>query len=273
MAVDESQVLIDGGVQTKASTKLSAGQVVTMLSDPIVQAPAVLGDSTVVFGVVQEDPSVIVVDKPAGLVVHPAPGHPDRTLCNGLLARFPEVANVGDRARPGIVHRLDRMTSGLLVVARTDQAYRSLSEQLAEHRVERTYTCVVVGHPAARAGVVDAPIGRSRRNPLRMTVATGAKPARTHFEVVELFEDPKYALMRCRLETGRTHQIRVHMSSIGHPVLGDEFYGGERPGNGLERMFLHASELGFEHPVSGEWTDVSSPLPDDLGNWLTTRSL
>ncbi len=143
-------------------------------------------------------------------------------LCNGLLDRFPDVEGVGDPTRPGIVHRLDRMTSGLLVVARTDQAYRSLTEQLAEHRVERVYLCVIVGHPAAKAGVVDAPIGRSRRNPLRMTVATGAKPARTHFEVLERFEDPECALLRCRLETGRTHQIRVHMSSIGHPVLGDD---------------------------------------------------
>ncbi|MCZ7630462.1 MAG: RluA family pseudouridine synthase [Microthrixaceae bacterium] len=166
-----------GSPVTKASTKLVAGQVVSLHFDPLPESEPVTADEDVVFGVVHADSSLIVVDKPAGLVVHPAPGHRGGTLCNGLLARFADVAGVGDPARPGIVHRLDRMTSGLLVVARTSEAHGSLVAQLADHSVDRGYTAVVLGHPGANTGVVDAPIGRSRRNPMRMTVAVGAKDA------------------------------------------------------------------------------------------------
>lgn len=267
-AVSAGKVLLDGSPVTKASARLARGQIVSLRSDPGPVRERVCADEDVAFGVVHADSSLIVVDKPAGLVVHPAPGHPDRTLCNGLLARFSDVGEVGDPARPGIVHRLDRMTSGLLVVARTPEAHRSLVVQLADHSVDRAYTAVVLGHPEANAGVVDAPIGRSRRNPLRMTVAAGAKDARTHFEVQESFEDPECALLGCRLETGRTHQIRVHMATIGHPVAGDELYGGERPGLGLPRMFLHASSLGFVHPATGGHVRYTSPLPADLAEWL-----
>lgn len=267
-AVAAGQVWIEGEAVTKASTKVVQGQVVSLHFDPFPEAEPLSTDDDVDFGVVYVDSSVIVVDKPAGLVVHPAPGHPDGTLCNGLLARFADVAEVGDPARPGIVHRLDRMTSGLLVVARTPEAHSSLVAQLSDHSVDRVYTAVVLGHPETSTGVVDAPIGRSRRNPLRMTVAVGAKDARTHFEVQESFDDPACTLLRCRLETGRTHQIRVHMATIGHPVAGDDLYGGERPGLGLPRMFLHASSLGFVHPETGERVSYTSPLPPDLAEWL-----
>lgn len=268
-AVADGQVLLEGGPVTKASTRLTCGQVVSLLLDPKPEREPVAADDDVSFGVVHADSHVVVVDKPAGLVVHPAPGHPDGTLCNGLLARYADLAGVGDPTRPGIVHRLDRMTSGLLVVARTPEAHRSLVAQLADHSVDRRYCAVVLGHPEANAGVVDAPIGRSRRNPLRMTVAAGAKDARTHFEVRESFEDPDCALLECRLETGRTHQIRVHMATVGHPVAGDDMYGGERPGLGLPRMFLHASSLGFVHPATGGHVNYVSSLPADLADWLS----
>lgn len=266
--ISSGEVLVDGAAVTKGSTRLSEGQVVSFPSEVRSAPTPVAADDTVRFEVIYADPSVIVVDKPPGLVVHPAPGHPDGTLCNGLLSRFGELAGVGDPDRPGIVHRLDRMTSGLLVVARTAEAHRSLVAQLSDHSVQREYTAVVLGQPEARAGVVDAPIGRSRRNPLRMTVAAGAKAARTHFEVVEVFEEPRCALVVCRLETGRTHQIRVHMASIGHPVAGDDLYGGVREGSGPPRMFLHASSLGFVHPASGDHVGFTSPLPPDLARWL-----
>lgn len=270
-AVAAGEVWVGGSPVTKASTKLVAGQVVSLHFDPLPESEPVTADEDVVFGVVHADSSLIVVDKPAGLVVHPAPGHRGGTLCNGLLARFADVAGVGDPARPGIVHRLDRMTSGLLVVARTSEAHGSLVAQLADHSVDRGYTAVVLGHPGANTGVVDAPIGRSRRNPMRMTVAVGAKDARTHFEVEESFDDPDCALLGCRLETGRTHQIRVHMASIGHPVAGDDLYGGDRSGVGVPRMFLHASSLGFVHPATGEHVEYASPLPPDLAEWLEIR--
>ncbi len=264
-------VTVDETVVTKAGTKLAAGQVVSFPAPGEPSANEVEPDETVRFDVVHADPAVVVVDKPAGLVVHPAPGHPDGTLCNGLLARYPEIAEVGEPSRPGIVHRLDRATSGLLVVARTPEAHADLVAQLAAHRVERVYTAVVVGRPESDHGVVDAPIGRSRRNPLRMTVAIGAKPARTHFEVRERFADPDCTLVRCRLETGRTHQIRVHMASVGHPVVGDDLYGAHRSALDAPRMFLHACVLGFTHPSSGEQQRFESGLPDDLAGWLAKR--
>lgn len=267
-AVERGEVLVDGEVAHRGSERLREGQLVELTFHPDPTTPVPEPQPGIEFGVVHEDPSVIVVDKPSGLVVHPGPGHAGGTLCNGLLGRFPDLAEVGDPRRPGIVHRLDKMTSGLLVVARSASAYDHLVEQLAHHRVERTYSAVVLGHPEARHGVVDAPIGRSRRNPLRMTVAAGAKDSRTHFEVLEDFEEPPCALMRCRLETGRTHQIRVHMASIGHPVAGDDLYGGVRNGVGVSRIFLHAEGLGFVHPDSGEEVHFSSTLPTELADWL-----
>ena len=207
-----------------------------------------------------EDEHLLVVDKPAGLVVHPAPGHATGTLVHGLLAL--DVEGGDEPERPGIVHRLDRDTSGLLVVARSQEAHRRLQELVREREVEREYLALVVGCPRSRAGRIEAPIGRDRRDATRHSLDTDTpREAITHFEVEELLRGR--ALLRVRLETGRTHQIRVHLEAIGLPVAGDPVYG--RAGElGLERQFLHAARLAFVHPFTGEPVDVSSPLPADL---------
>jgi len=215
--------------------------------------------------VVHVDDDVIVVDKPAGLVVHPGAGQTAGTLVNGLLATYPEIASVGAPERPGIVHRLDKGTSGLLVVARTQIAYDSLVTQLSERSVERRYLALVWGRFDSAAGAVDAPVGRGYGNPTKMAVSAGGRPARTSYRVLQLFTQPaKATLVACKLETGRTHQVRVHLAAIGHPVVGDDRYGGARPSIDPGRPFLHASQLGFDHPVSGERLRFSSNLPPEL---------
>jgi 23S rRNA pseudouridine1911/1915/1917 synthase len=201
-----------------------------------------------------------VVDKPAGLVVHPAPGHAEGTLVHGLLAYDVEGGEEPDR--PGIVHRLDRDTSGLLVVARSPEAHRRLQELVQSRALTREYLALVVGRPQSRRGTIDAPIGRDRRDPMRQSLDTDTpREAVTHFEAEELL--PRHALLRVTLETGRTHQIRVHLEAIDLPVAGDPLYG--RAGElGLERQFLHATRLAFDHPFTGVRVDVTSPLPADL---------
>ena len=215
------------------------------------------------------DDEVIVVDKPAGLVVHPGAGVHQGTLVNGLLARFPDLADVGDATRPGIVHRLDKGTSGLMVVARTQAAYAALVDQLQARSVDRRYKALVWGSPDTAKGLVDAPIGRSQRTPTRMVVSARGKEARTRYEVLESFSDPvEVSLLECRLETGRTHQIRVHLAAIGHAVVGDDRYDGARQSLVCPRPFLHADRLSFVHPRSGERCDFTSPLPADLEELL-----
>jgi 23S rRNA pseudouridine1911/1915/1917 synthase len=208
--------------------------------------------------VVHLDEAVAVIDKPAGLVVHPAPSHRGPTLVDQLA----DVLGGGDPGRPGIVHRLDKDTSGLLVVARTEEAQRALAAQVAGREVERVYLALVRGHLESRTGTIDAPIGRERRTRTRMAVAgAGAREARTHFTVLELLPADSY--IEVKLETGRTHQIRAHLAAIGHPLVGDPTYGeGER--HGLNRQFLHAHRLAFAHPSSGERLDFTSGLPPDL---------
>lgn len=264
--VRDGAVLVDGVAATRGADRLASGAELTI---DLVEAPepvALAADPTVEVPVVHADDEVIVVDKPADLVVHPGAGHVDGTLAQGLLARYPEIAGVGGADRPGIVHRLDRGTSGLLVVARTTVAYDSLVAQLAERSVDRRYRTLVWGHPEATRGVVDAPIGRSPRSPTKMAVTEKGKPARTRYEVERLFTEPvDVALLTCVLETGRTHQIRVHLSAIGHPVVGDDRYRGVRQSLRSPRTFLHAEHLGFTHPTSGERLAFDSALPDDLG--------
>ena len=272
--VAEGGVRLDGAVITSGARRVAAGEALAVeiqLRDDPFPLPDVEVDFTPVF----EDRDVIVVDKPAGLVVHPGAGHDRGTLVNGLLARYPEIAEVGDPYRPGIVHRLDRGTSGLLVVARTDRAHRSLVEQMRCHDPERLYSALVRGHPQASAGVVDAPVGRSSRNPMRMTVTDRGRPARTHYEVERRYVEPApVCLLTCRLETGRTHQIRVHLQAIGHHVIGDPTYGAGRGGDilGLSRPFLHARSLSFSHPVGGHTVRAESPLPPDLAEVLESLS-
>jgi 23S rRNA pseudouridine1911/1915/1917 synthase len=207
-----------------------------------------------------EDDHLLVVDKPAGLVVHPAPGHARGTLVHGLLAY--DVEGGDEPERPGIVHRLDRDTSGLLVVARSPEAHRALQKLVQTRELTREYLALVVGRPRSRSGTIDAPIGRDRNDPLRNSLDTDSpRDAVTHFELEELLA--RHALLRMTLETGRTHQIRVHLAAIDLPVAGDPVYG--RPGElGLERQFLHAARLAFEHPITGEPVDISSPLPPEL---------
>jgi 23S rRNA pseudouridine1911/1915/1917 synthase len=260
-------IRVDGAVPAK-SHRLHAGATVELLAEPEPERVPVAEDVEV--HVVAADDAVIVVDKPAGLVVHPGAGHEHGTLVQGLLARYPELAGVGDARRPGIVHRLDRDTSGLLIVARAADAYDRLVADLAAHAVERRYLALVRGVPDAARATVDAPIGRSARQPTRMAVRSGGRPARTTYEVLARDGDDA-ALLECRLETGRTHQIRVHLAAIGHPVVGDAAYGSAA--GSLDRPFLHAYALAFTHPRTGERQAFESALPEDLRAALEERGI
>ena len=229
---------------------------------------ALVPDESVEFEVVHEDEAVIVVNKPIGLVVHPGAGRNDSTLAHGLLARYPEIAEVGAVERPGIVHRLDRDTSGLLICARTNEALTYLSEALSARQMHRSYLTIVAGCPEAPTGTIDAPIGRSRRSRTRMTVTEDGREARTHYEVLETWRYPDPAsLLRCTLDTGRTHQIRVHLRAINSPVLGDSIYGKKDP-FGVGRPLLHAAEISFLHPVSAEEMWFTSEPPADFRHAL-----
>jgi 23S rRNA pseudouridine1911/1915/1917 synthase len=254
--LESGAVRVDGRSLGK-SHRLAGGEQVEFEAPE--QQPTELAPEQMDLRIAYEDEHLVVVDKPAGLVVHPAPGHATGTLVHGLLAH--DVAG-GDADRPGIVHRLDRDTSGLMVVARSEEAYRRLQDLVRERAVEREYAALVVGRPRSRSGRIEAPIGRDRRDPLRHSLDTETpREAVTSFEVNELL--PEHALLDVRLETGRTHQIRVHLSAIGLPVAGDPVYG--RPHElGLERQFLHARRLAFPHPCSGGRVEVESPLPADL---------
>ena len=264
--VADEDVLV-GGEPVPKSHRLVEGEVVELLGAP--SPPELPGPEPVPIDVRHVDDDIVVVVKPAGLVVHPGPGHAHGTLVHGLLERFPEMAAVGDPARPGIVHRLDRDTSGLMVVARSADAYTGLVSALAAREVDRRYLALVSGELASPRGVVDAPIGRSTRQRTRMAVTETGRPARTGYEVRSVWPDVSVSLLECRLETGRTHQIRVHLAAIGHPVVGDGAYGGNRSGIALDRPFLHARRLSFAHPVTGEVLDFEEPLPADLAAVLT----
>jgi 23S rRNA pseudouridine1911/1915/1917 synthase len=249
-------VRVDGRARPK-SHRLTGGEELELERLPEVGERLVAED--VPMRIVYEDEHLLVLDKPAGIVVHPAAGHPSGTLVHGLLAH--DVAG-GDADRPGIVHRLDRDTSGLMVVARSDEVHRRLQSLVRGRELERHYRALVVGRPRSRRGTIEAPIGRDRRDPLRRSLDSDKpRPAVTHFELVELL--PRHALLDVRLETGRTHQIRVHLAAIDLPVAGDPVYG--RPNElGLKRQFLHAARLAFAHPVTGQGIETVSPLPDDL---------
>jgi len=255
--VEGGGVLVDGRARPK-SHRLAGGEELEF--EPPAPPASVLVPEQLDLVVPYEDEHLLVVDKPAGLVVHPAPGHATGTLVHGLLAH--DVEGGEEPERPGIVHRLDRDTSGLLVVARSPEAHRRLQALVQERGLTREYLALVVGRPRSRRGTVDAPIGRDRHDPLRQSLDTDTpRESVTHFEVEELLGG--HASLRVRLETGRTHQIRVHLAAIDLPVAGDPLYG--RSGDlGLHRQFLHAARLAFAHPFTGAAVDVSSPLPDDL---------
>jgi 23S rRNA pseudouridine1911/1915/1917 synthase len=258
-------VLVDGRSRAK-SHKLEGGEELEF--EPPAPRTSTLEPQEMELVIPYEDEHLLVVDKPAGLVVHPAPGHARGTLVHGLLAY--DVEGGDEPERPGIVHRLDRDTSGLLVVARSPEAHRRLQELVQARELTREYLALVVGRPRSRRGTIEAPFGRDRHDALRQSLDTETpRDAVTHFEVERLL--PRHALLRVTLETGRTHQIRVHLAAIDLPVAGDSLYG--RPGElGLERQFLHAARLGFEHPMTGERIDVSSSLPADLEESLERAS-
>jgi 23S rRNA pseudouridine1911/1915/1917 synthase len=258
--VDDGRITVNGRVARPSFTLRGGEQVVVTVPPP---QPTTLQPEAIPLCVVYEDADVVVVDKPAGMVVHPAPGHAGGTLANALLARYPEM-QINGGVRPGIVHRLDQDTSGLLVVARHDRAMQALTEQQRARTMLKIYLAAVEGRFKEPEGVIDAPIGRHPADRLRMAVTPSGREARTHYKVVE--ELGAYTLLELRLETGRTHQIRVHLLHRSRPILGDQTYGARkgRQSFGLTRQFLHAHRLGFRHPSSGEWCEFSSPLPADL---------
>ena len=217
--------------------------------------------------VVYEDEDVIVVNKPKGLVVHPAPGHPDGTLVNALLYHCGDsLSGINGELRPGIVHRIDRDTSGLIIAAKNDFAHVKLAEQLQDHTLARTYRCIVTGNLREDTGTVNAPIGRCPADRKKMAVVAGGRNAVTHWTVLERYPGVNY--VECRLETGRTHQIRVHMAYIGHPILGDTVYGNKKPVPGLQGQCLHAVGLQFIHPRTGELVKLACPLPEEFEKQL-----
>ena len=233
---------------------------------PPARSPEDLIPQDIPIPAVYEDEHLIVVDKPAGLPVHPGPGHPDGTLVNALLARCPDIRGIGGELRPGIVHRLDLDTSGLMVVAKTQIAHQGLTEQLKNRQFRKEYLAVSVGMVTPESGSIDAPIARDPRHRQKMAVDAGGRAARTHYETLEELEG--HTLLNLVLETGRTHQIRVHLAYLGYPLLGDAVYG--KSSALVNRQFLHAARLGFHHPATGAWMQHQAALPDDLARVLVT---
>ena len=258
--ITEGRVRVNGKPAAK-SARLSGGETVTV-DVPQLRETA-LPPQNIPLDVVYEDDDVIVVNKPTGLVVHPAPGHPDGTLVNALLHHCGDsLSGIGGEKRPGIVHRIDRDTSGLIIAAKNDAAHLALSAQLKDHSLSRTYECLVTGNMKQDSGTVDAPIGRSSADRKKMAVVPTGRRAVTHWEVIARY--PGVTHLRCRLETGRTHQIRVHMAYIGHPILGDTVYGAKKPVPGLTGQCLHATGLRFVHPRTGEPVELHCPLPPEF---------
>ena len=262
--IESGEVAVDGKAVSK-SYKLAGGEdIAVTLPEP---EPVEAVPQDIPLDVVYEDADVIVVNKPSGMVVHPAPGHPDGTLVNALLYHCAgTLSGVGGALRPGIVHRIDRDTSGLIIAAKNDAAHQYLSAQLADHTLARTYECIVVGALREDRGTVNAPIARHPTDRKRMAVVAGGREAVTHWEVIARY--PGYTHVRCRLETGRTHQIRVHMAYIGHPILGDTVYGAKKEVPGLTGQCLHAVGLRFLHPRTHEVVELSCPLPDEFTRML-----
>lgn len=262
--IESGEVAVNGKTAGK-SYKLAGGEdIAVTLPEP---EPVEAVPQDIPLDVVYEDADVIVVNKPSGMVVHPAPGHPDGTLVNVLLYHCAgTLSGVGGALRPGIVHRIDRDTSGLIIAAKNDAAHQYLSAQLADHTLARTYECIVVGALREDRGTVNAPIARHPTDRKRMAVVAGGREAVTHWEVIARY--PGYTHVRCRLETGRTHQIRVHMAYIGHPILGDTVYGAKKEVPGLTGQCLHAVGLRFLHPRTHEVVELSCPLPEEFTRML-----
>jgi 23S rRNA pseudouridine1911/1915/1917 synthase len=270
--IGEGHVTVDGRMAMKPSHRVAVGEEIELEVPP--PAASALQPQELALDVIYEDADLVVVDKPAGLVVHPAAGHPDRTLVNALLFRVKDLSGVGGELRPGIVHRLDKDTSGVMIIAKNDTAHRKLTGAWNSEEVRKEYLAIVYGAPAERSGTIEAPIGRDPRNRKRMAVVAGGRQAITEYEVVERFR--YVSLVRCRLRTGRTHQIRVHMKHLGHPIVGDPLYSGpqwrgipdkkaQKVLSSLTRQALHAWKITVNHPRTGNRLTFESPLADDLG--------
>lgn len=263
--IETGNATVDGK-PAKPGLRLAGGERITLLVP--VAPPLTLEGEDIPIPILYEDEDLLVIDKPAGLVVHPAVGHQRGTLVHALLGRGGELAGIGASPRPGIVHRLDKDTSGVLIVAKTAQGERQLARQIRERQVVKNYLALVEGHPSPAQGRIEAPIARDPRHRQRMAVVAGGREAITDYRTVRAIGP--FSLLELNLITGRTHQIRVHLAAIGHPVVGDATYGRPRKG-GPPRQFLHASRIGFRRPRDGAWTEVESPLPPDLADWLAQQ--
>ena len=266
--IKKGQVLINDQAVTRSSFKVSIGNRVEFYVRDDEEAAEIEADSSVDFKIIYSDSDFFVIDKPAGLVVHPGAGNLSGTLVNGLLAISPQIRDVGEKNRPGVIHRLDKGTSGLLLAANTNEGYQFFVDELSDRKVKRIYQALVWGVPEGPEGIIDAPIGRSSKNRKKMGIVSKGKNAITTYQVKESWFSSNVSLLELQLETGRTHQIRVHLSSIGNPVVGDDVYGTNRKNLTLRRPFLHASKLSFEHPRTGKACEFESPLPEDLKSVL-----
>jgi len=255
--IGDGYITVNGHV-AKASLKLNAGDRVDIVIPPTPPSP--LSPEAIPLNIIYEDDDLLVVDKPAGLAVHPAPGHPGHTLINAILSHFPHLADIGDSLRPGVVHRLDKDTSGVMLVAKNRAAQANLINQFKSRSIMKAYLALIKGRLTPERGIIEAAIGRDPRNRKRMAVVTLGREARTEYQVIKYTGN--YTLLEVMPETGRTHQIRVHLSAIGYPVVGDLMYGVRSPH--LSRQFLHACRLGFKLPSTGEYVEFKSELPPDL---------
>lgn len=259
--IDDGMVLVEGEKQ-RASHRLDAGQAVAVTVPPASASEA--QPEAIALDIIYEDADLVVINKPPGMTVHPSPGHTTSTLVNAILAHCKDLSGIGGVMRPGIVHRLDRDTSGVILVAKNDDAHNALAKQLRERTVEKTYVALVEGTPRPPEGVIDAPIMRDPRNRQRMAVIEGGRESTTAYKVLERYA--RCSLVQARPKTGRTHQIRVHLAAIGHPIIGDKIYG--KPSKLIARQFLHAARITFAHPRSGDRVEFEAPLAVDLQGTL-----
>lgn len=256
--IDEELVLVNGK-KSKASYKISVGDTVTIIKEELKEVEIKAED--IPLDVIYEDNDILVVNKQKGLVVHPGNGNPDGTLVNAIMARCKDsLSGIGGEIRPGIVHRIDKDTSGLLIIAKHDKAHINVSEQIKNHEVKKTYIALVRGNVKENEATIDMPIARSTKDRTKMAVSKNGKNAVTHIKVLERFND--YTLLEVNIETGRTHQIRVHMSQIGYPIVGDYVYSNGRNPFGVEGQMLHSQKLEFVHPISGKKMSLEAPLPE-----------
>ncbi len=256
--IDEELVLVNGK-KTKASYKISVGDTVTIIKEELKEVEIKAED--IPLDVIYEDNDILVVNKQKGLVVHPGNGNPDGTLVNAIMAKCKDsLSGIGGEIRPGIVHRIDKDTSGLLIIAKHDKAHINVSEQIKNHEVKKTYIALVRGRVKENEATIDMPIARSTKDRTKMAVSKNGKNAVTHIKVLERFND--YTLLEVNIETGRTHQIRVHMSQIGYPIVGDYVYSNGRNPFGVEGQMLHSQKLEFVHPISGKKMNLEAPLPE-----------